>query len=144
LDKEFVVYKTGHISRWLTTKIDNVVGNRFVYVLECEGNQYYCGMTSNLVKRLVEHTTNNGSVFTRHNTPINLVHLEPYHYLSDALNRETQLTKQLRNKEFNSFNIPDRFKGIYQFVLVMITRYDEEWLKKHGFDLWIKYNEVEE
>jgi putative endonuclease len=95
---EFVKFASGKESTWLKKDKDNIP--HFVYVLECENGKYYCGITSNLMRRLKEHTSGKGSVFTKKNKPEKLVYLEEVISNSEAINKETIISRQIKNEKF--------------------------------------------
>ena len=71
----------------------------FVYFLECADHSMYCGYTTDLSRRIVEHNdSKKGAKYTRAKRPVTLVYFEEYATLSEALKREHQL-KQLSNQE---------------------------------------------
>lgn len=43
----------------------NRLNNNHVYILELENNNYYVGITTNIERRMKEHITNHGAIFTR-------------------------------------------------------------------------------
>ena len=46
--------------------IDNIdLTKDYVYVLELVDNRYYVGRTGNIIQRMNEHFTNNGSMYTK-------------------------------------------------------------------------------
>jgi putative endonuclease len=45
----------------------------WVYILRCADGAYYTGYTTNLEKRLAEHQSGEGSEWTRHRLPVELV-----------------------------------------------------------------------
>jgi len=45
----------------------------YMYVLLCRGNTYYCGITTNVERRVAEHQNGQGSKYVRSRLPVNLV-----------------------------------------------------------------------
>ena len=84
--------------------------------MECVDHKFYCGITANVIRRFVDHLSENGSRFTKRNKPINLVHLEKVGKLSDAIDSETEMNKKIRNNEEINFNVCDEFVGLFQII----------------------------
>lgn len=61
-----------------------------LYVLKCSGDKYYVGCTNNLLRRLNEHFSGNGSEWTKLHKPVKLV------YIKDTVSglEEDMLTKE--------------------------------------------------
>ena len=72
------------------------------YLLQCQDNTLYCGVTTDLTRRLHEHNhTNKGAKYTRTRRPVTLVYSEPHPDRSSACKREAaikKLTKQQKIK----------------------------------------------
>ena len=47
-----------------------------VYILKCANGMYYTGSTHDLEKRLAEHQSGEGAIFTRKHLPVELVILK--------------------------------------------------------------------
>jgi len=70
----------------------NTSTNWFVYILACNDNSLYTGITTDLERRLQEHNEGNkGSKYTRARRPVKLVYSEPASDRSTASQREIQL-----------------------------------------------------
>jgi putative endonuclease len=63
----------------------------YVYLLECSDHTYYVGSTINIEKRIIEHNSGIGAVYTKKRLPVNLVYIEQYMNIDDAYRRERQL-----------------------------------------------------
>jgi len=64
----------------------------FVYILCCQDNSLYTGITTDIERRLVEHNeTNKGAKYTRARRPVSLVYSEIAKDRSAASKREAQL-----------------------------------------------------
>jgi putative endonuclease len=72
----------------------------FVYILRTSKNTLYIGQTSNLEKRIKEHSDKNGkgSKYMRSFDSFELVYQEEFKTRSEALKREYQL-KQFTKKQ---------------------------------------------
>ncbi len=65
----------------------------FVYILRCNNNSLYTGITSNLAQRLETHTKGSGSKYVRAHLPFTLVYTEKQPDHSVALQREAAIKK---------------------------------------------------
>ena len=65
------------------------------YILRCSDNSLYCGMTSNLDKRLKEHNSSGtkGAKYLRAKKPVVVVYSEQYPDIKTAMKREFQVKK---------------------------------------------------
>lgn len=68
----------------------------YVYLLRCADNSLYCGVTTDVERRIVEHNSSNkrGAKYTRVRRPVELAYLEECQSRQQACQREYQL-KQL-------------------------------------------------
>ena len=76
--------------------------NYWVYILtNWKKTVLYIGVTNNLSKRIIEHYNNRGnpSTFAGKYFCYNLVYYEWYQYINNALAREKELKKLLREKK---------------------------------------------
>ena len=73
----------------------------FVYLLRCNDNSLYTGITTDINRRVNEHNnTNKGAKYTRAKRPVTLVYMEEVENKSLAGKREYQIRKQSKlNKE---------------------------------------------
>ncbi len=65
--------------------------NYWVYVLLCEGNNYYTGIAKDVAKRFAVHLSGRGAKYTRSYRPIKIVYTEECSTKSLALIREHKL-----------------------------------------------------
>ena len=64
----------------------------YVYILSNgHNNVLYIGVTTDLIKRLAEHSSGSGSKFTRKYNCDKLVYYEVHQSIEEAIERETQL-----------------------------------------------------
>lgn len=70
----------------------------FVYILLCDNESYYIGLSGNLEKRIASHKTRR-NIATKEFTNIKLVYFETYTTRKEAGNREMQLKKWTRAKK---------------------------------------------
>ena len=71
-----------------------------VYFLKCSDDSIYCGITTDLERRLSEHTkSRRGSKYTRSRRPVNLVWYIEVQTRSDASKLESSLKKLSKKKK---------------------------------------------
>ena len=73
----------------------------YFYILRCSDNSLYCGMTSNLDKRVKEHNSNSskGAKYLRSRKPVKLVYSEEFPDIKSAMNGELQIKKWTKAKK---------------------------------------------
>ncbi len=72
----------------------------FVYMLRCNDNTFYTGITTNLQRRLNEHNSSTSTTrYTRARQPVTLVYTEPAKDRSTAASREYQIKKMPRKEK---------------------------------------------
>jgi len=71
----------------------------YMYILECFNGQYYVGSTTDLEKRVSEHSRGEGANFTKKNLPIELLYFEEFSRIDDAFYREKQIQKWSHEKK---------------------------------------------
>ncbi|MCR4325130.1 MAG: GIY-YIG nuclease family protein [Candidatus Curtissbacteria bacterium] len=73
----------------------------YFYILRCSDNSLYCGMTSNLEKRLKEHnsSTSRGAKYLRAKKPVSLVYSETFANIQSAMSREFKVKKWTKVKK---------------------------------------------
>ena len=71
------------------------------YILRCSDKSLYCGMTSNLDKRLKEHNSDSskGAKYLRAKKPVVVVYSEIFPDIKSAMNREFQIKKWAKAKK---------------------------------------------
>jgi putative endonuclease len=78
----------------------------FVYILASKPNgTLYVGVTSDIVRRIDQHRTGDGSTFVEKYDVTRLVHLERFDRIEDAIRREKQLKAWKRAWK------PERIRG---------------------------------
>jgi putative endonuclease len=63
----------------------------YVYILKCQNDAFYTGMTDNLTRRLDEHISGKGGHYTKYNRPQRIIYHEIFSNQSEAEKREQQL-----------------------------------------------------
>ena len=63
----------------------------FCYIVRCKDQSLYCGITTDVVRRVHEHDQGNGSKYTRSRRPVRLVCVEVFSNRSEASKREAEV-----------------------------------------------------
>lgn len=71
----------------------------FVYILENSYKNLYVGITDNPERRLAEHNSKRGALFTKERNKFEIVFLEKHGTLVEARKREVQIKKWRRDKK---------------------------------------------
>ena len=77
----------------------------FVYILLCEDNSLYTGITDNPDRRYLEHKNGKGGRYTRSHKPIKLIYTEELATKSDALKRESEIKSWSREKKISTLGL---------------------------------------
>ena len=79
---------------------NNAKKKYFFYIVRCKDNSLYCGITTDLERRVEEHnsSTGKGAKYTRAKGPVTLVYFEEYATKSQSMKREYEV-KQWRKEE---------------------------------------------
>jgi putative endonuclease len=76
-----------------------------IYVLLCNDNSLYTGITKNIKKRMQAHINGNGSKYVFSRLPFKLVYVEQSGDRSTATKREIEIKSWDREKKINSLHI---------------------------------------
>jgi putative endonuclease len=76
----------------------------FVYILRCNDDTLYTGITNNLEKRLKTHNAGKASKYTRVRLPVEEIYREKVESKSEALKREIEIKKLSRNEKKRLIN----------------------------------------
>lgn len=69
----------------------------YMYVVECADGSFYCGVTTDIQRRLVEHNTSSrGAKYTRSRRPVKLTYSEKHPDRSSALKAEMAFKRLTR------------------------------------------------
>ena len=79
--------------------------NWLVYMLECNDNSIYTGITNNLEERLKTHQSGNGAKYLRGRLPIKLVYKENFINRSEATKREIYIKKMSKKEKKNLIDL---------------------------------------
>lgn len=87
-----------------------------MYVLRCRDDSYYCGITTNIERRLKEHNgdSSKGAKYTRSRKPSILIYEEDHPDRSEASKSESKFKKKTKKQKI-------------QYLVEQVTkRYEEE------------------
>jgi putative endonuclease len=70
-----------------------------VYVLLCRDNSLYTGFTTDIKRRIQDHSEGKGSKYVRSKLPVKLIYSEEFKTKSEALKRERQIKGWKREKK---------------------------------------------
>lgn len=72
-----------------------------VYIVRCRDMSLYCGVTTNLVRRIAEHNGNShkAAKYTRSRNPVCVVYMEMQKSRNAALKREWEIKKLPKRKK---------------------------------------------
>jgi putative endonuclease len=76
----------------------------YVYLIQCEDNSIYTGITNNLERRFKEHVNKIGGHYTSVHKVEKILYTEEYPTRSAALKREAQIKGWRREKKLNLIN----------------------------------------
>ena len=71
----------------------------FCYIVECVDGSLYTGWTTDPERRVKEHNTGKGALYTRWRRPVSLKYLEETVSRSAAQQRENEIKKLTRQKK---------------------------------------------
>tara|TARA_Y100000816_G_scaffold289984_1_gene277644 strand:+ start:1463 stop:1738 length:276 start_codon:yes stop_codon:yes gene_type:complete len=83
----------------------------YVYLLECSDKTYYCGITTDINRRISEHNTSSRSAkYTRSRRPVSLIGCLEAESRSDALKKEISIKKMNRKEKLKLFSTGNSYK----------------------------------
>ena len=71
----------------------------YIYIIECNDNTLYTGITTDMQRRIKEHNNKKGGSYTRTRLPVSLVYNETCSTRSAALKREAQIKRWSKQKK---------------------------------------------
>lgn len=73
----------------------------YLYIVRCSDNSLYCGITTDLERRIKEHNSNTskGAKYLRAKKPVHLVYFEKFKDRNSALVREAEVKKFSKSKK---------------------------------------------
>ena len=72
-----------------------------LYIIRCNDNSMYTGITTDLQRRLSSHLKGTGAKYTKGKGPFEILHTERYNNRSEASKREYQVKKLTTEKKLN-------------------------------------------
>ena len=76
----------------------------FVYILECEDNTLYTGITTDVERRFKEHSEGKGGAYTRAKKVKKILYTKKYKDRSSALKREHEIKSWSRKEKMALIN----------------------------------------
>ncbi len=70
-----------------------------VYLVQCSDNSYYCGVTTDMDRRLKEHNCGKGARYTKSRAPVKLVAQSQPMEKGKALSLEARIKKSRRENK---------------------------------------------
>ncbi|QJB57998.1 GIY-YIG nuclease family protein [Pseudodesulfovibrio sp. zrk46] len=77
------------------------MSNWFVYLLRCADDTLYCGITTDVDRRILQHNAGTGAKYTRPRRPVTLEALTEVDTKGDALRVEILVKKQPRKRKIS-------------------------------------------
>lgn len=71
----------------------------YVYMLRCARNSLYTGITTDVERRVEEHSNGKGGSFTRSHLPVELVYTEKQKDRPAALRREIEIKSMSKTRK---------------------------------------------
>jgi putative endonuclease len=71
----------------------------YVYILKCNDESFYTGITWNLPKRIKEHNLGVGAEFTKSRLPVKLAYYQKLDSKKEAAKREKEIKGWCRRKK---------------------------------------------
>ena len=65
----------------------------YVYIILCEGNNFYTGYTKNVKSRFRQHINGKGARYTKMHKPRSLAYVEEFSSRSEAMKRERRIKR---------------------------------------------------
>ena len=76
----------------------------YVYIIRCQDNSLYTGITNDLERRFSEHKEKIGGHYTASHNVKEVIYTEKFKTRSEALKREAQIKGWRREKKLNLIN----------------------------------------
>lgn len=82
-------------------KLKKISANKswVVYILQCNDNSFYTGLTSNIEQRLIAHNKGTASKYTRARKPVKLITMSKRMNLKEAMRLEIKIKKLPKEKK---------------------------------------------
>jgi putative endonuclease len=76
----------------------------YLYLLLCDDNSIYTGVTNNIERRFSEHKNKRGGHYTSSHNAVKIIYKEEYQTQKEVLARERQIKTWRREKKLNLIN----------------------------------------
>lgn len=94
-----------YLLNYFNDTIDNIILNKnYIYVLLLEEQRYYIGRTGNILKRLEQHFTNKGAIYTKKFKPIKVLEIK---------NENTNNDERIKTIEYMNLYGWEKVRGSY-------------------------------
>jgi putative endonuclease len=72
----------------------------YFYMLRCSDNSLYCGQTTDIDRRVLEHNSSRkGAKYTKSRRPVELIYVEEHVSIKDVLKREVAVKRWPKAKK---------------------------------------------
>ena len=78
--------------------------NWVVYILQCNDDTLYTGITTNLERRINQHENGKGAKYTKGRSPFKIIYIQICNDKSSALKRELEIKKLKKSEKLNLKN----------------------------------------
>jgi putative endonuclease len=85
-----------------------------VYLMRCSDNSLYCGISSDVHRRLIEHNSGKGAKYTRSRRPVELIDISPEISRREALKLEYRIKRMPADQKISELNRAQRKISIKQ------------------------------
>jgi len=85
-----------------------------VYLIRCSDKSLYCGISTDIQRRLIEHNSGKGAKYTRSRRPVELIDISPDITKSEALKLEYRIKKMSTDQKISELNKAQREISIKQ------------------------------
>jgi len=79
-----------------------------VYLIRCSDKSLYCGISTDIQRRLIEHNSGKGAKYTRSRRPVELIDISPEITKSEALKLEYRIKKMSTDQKISELNKAQR------------------------------------
>lgn len=78
-----------------------------VYLVRCSDGTLYCGISNDVLKRVLKHNSGNGAKYTKTRRPVVLIYQKKIGTMGEALKKERQI-KKMNKKAKESLCLENR------------------------------------
>lgn len=87
--------------RQFNSLMDKAKAMWFVYLVKCQDDSFYCGLTNDVDRRLKMHNSGQGAKYTKIRRPVTLIYSEQFETRLEAMRREIKIktfTREAKEK----------------------------------------------